>query len=1325
MMTMHVLSAGDGYAYYTSEVATGDAKRESGRELGDYYTADGNPPGVWMGSGIDLLGVSGTVTEDQMRALFGEGLHPDAERLIAEAQEAGASVEAAIASTKLGRSYYRYGTPSQALKAQIQEGFDAYERTHDRAPSVEDRRKIRTRIGAAAFRDAKGRDAEDAAELAQFISAASRPSQQAVAGFDHVFSPAKSVSVLWALGDDDTRKSIETAHEKSIAATIRYLEREAIATRAGVNGAAQISVERGIVATRFRHYDSRNGDPQLHDHLVVANKVKGADGKWRTIDSKLLHRQAVAASEFYNTRVMDEVTTRLGLAVEFREVTPGKRPVAEIAGIDTTLTEQFSSRSRDIRARVHELEQDYVTAHGRAPSVKARMQLAQQATLDTRLEKSHARSLSELRAGWRAQAEAAVGTPTIDGLLDHARATAREHAEARTPVVFDSEVAAREVVSTVSEHHSVWGAHMIEAEARRWVQHHHSAHGRLPADAVETITKTALAGHSVTVTPPHPHSAFQPLTRDDGRSIYDHKGRTLFTSSTILTAEDILLDAGRDRTSSPVEAAAFERAATAARGPLDAGQHALARAFACDPAVLSVGVGPAGSGKTTALKLMVAAAQKDGVAVVGLAPSAAAARVMEDSMGVRARTIHSLTHAVPDTILTTDPATEPRTLEWLKPGSIIVVDEAGMAGTVNLAKVVRIAQIHGAHVRLLGDDAQLSAVEAGGSFGMLERELGATHLDELHRFQDAEEAAATLILRDPTHTSDPFRWYLDNDRVVTGTADQLTGKVFQAWQTDTDAGKRSLMMAPTNEQVATLNAQAQAYRMSRGQVRGNTGVDLRDGLTAHAGDTIVTRSNNSDLKLSQGREIVKNGDLWTVTKAHKDGSLTVRHDTHGGRITLPAEYTSRSVELGYACTGHRAQGLTVDTSHGILDESTTRSSAYVLGSRGIEANHFYVISDIAQPVAEVLDRISANTDDPAAAHDVIRAEQARVDDLVTLIDQYADVSDRADALRYKAVTEHVVGAPQAAALQREDSWGAVEAAMRRAERAQMDPADLLVQSWQERPVDGAENLPAMLSVRMDRNIDTYQGALPYTPAPVDPVIPTWIAERRSLDSAHTDPAWKEHLQERYDYLATRLHERGTAIAAEPPGWAADLGQVPSSGPKRQAWVQLAAEVSTLRDRYGVDPADPLAVPVTLREHPVGADLAARVTAAHKSSALTTRPEASQVRRDVEHTLALMKARSHRDQITPPERNTTTMPTPTTTVSTAETEANDAALRTKQAADLQLAREEELRLAQRLTEAEREQVRSAGVDPDARTHTAAETARARHDDTTDAHLGRER
>src|SRR5690606_14524821 len=102
MMTVHVLHAGDGYSYLTRQVATHDVSREQGKARSDYYMQHGNPPGQWVGRGLDALGVAGTVREDQMRALFGEGLHAEADRLTAAAIAAGKTEEQAVAEVRLG-----------------------------------------------------------------------------------------------------------------------------------------------------------------------------------------------------------------------------------------------------------------------------------------------------------------------------------------------------------------------------------------------------------------------------------------------------------------------------------------------------------------------------------------------------------------------------------------------------------------------------------------------------------------------------------------------------------------------------------------------------------------------------------------------------------------------------------------------------------------------------------------------------------------------------------------------------------------------------------------------------------------------------------------------------------------------------------------------------------------------------------------------------------------------------------------------------------------------------------------------------------------------
>ncbi|MGW7291774.1 MobF family relaxase [Streptomyces xiamenensis] len=111
--------------------------------------------------------------------------------------------------------------------------------------------------------------------------------------------------------------------EQAIAVTLAWIEENALATRTGINGIAQEDVRGGHIAARYRHYDSRCGDPLLHDHVIVAHEVRGLDGKWRTIDGKLLYAMGVAAGEPYNQRVAEELCRRLGVRAEEREVTPG------------------------------------------------------------------------------------------------------------------------------------------------------------------------------------------------------------------------------------------------------------------------------------------------------------------------------------------------------------------------------------------------------------------------------------------------------------------------------------------------------------------------------------------------------------------------------------------------------------------------------------------------------------------------------------------------------------------------------------------------------------------------------------------------------------------------------------------------------------------------------------------------------------------------------------------------------------------------------------------------------------------------------------------
>ncbi|WP_297371721.1 AAA family ATPase [Cryobacterium sp.] len=232
----------------------------------------------------------------------------------------------------------------------------------------------------------------------------------------------------------------------------------------------------------------------------------------------------------------------------------------------------------------------------------------------------------------------------------------------------------------------------------------------------------------------------------------------LFTSAGLLAAEDTLLDAARTRTIAPVAVAEFDWTAAAHSGPLDAGQRALAREFTTSGTLLVVGTGPAGAGKTTALALAARATEHAGGRLIELAPSATAATVFRDAVGVPAATIHSFVGAYDTHGDATPDSRQPDELK-LRPGDIVVVDEAGMAGmagTVNLAKVTRIAERHGAHVRLIGDDRQLAAVESGGALRLLEREVGSVQLEQIHRFASQNTAChGGVAVTGPPHERTP------------------------------------------------------------------------------------------------------------------------------------------------------------------------------------------------------------------------------------------------------------------------------------------------------------------------------------------------------------------------------------------------------------------------------------------------------------------------------------------------------------------------------------------------------------------------------------------
>ena len=415
-MSIHKLTAGSGYDYLTRQVAALDATHKGHVGLASYYTARGEAPGSWTGAGlagIDGLTAGDPVTAEQMKALFGLGLHPLAAQRLAQLQGPDLTDADYQAVTRLGAPFKVFDNDISPFRVEVARRIAAVNQVDglpgDWPVPAAIRAQIRTEVATEYFRAEHGRDPDGPRELAGIIAKLSRPRTDAVAGYDLTFSPVKSVSTLWAVADPTIAAAIERAHQKAVADALRFVESHALFTRTGANGVRQVNVQ-GLVAAAFTHRDSRAGDPDLHTHVAVANKVQTLDGRWLSIDGRVLFKANVAASETYNTAL--ETHLRDSLGVRFAErpnPDPRKRPVREIVGVDPALNQRWSSRRVSIDARRGELAAEFQHRHGRPPTPVEMLRLAQQATLETRDAKHEPRSLAEQRHTWHQQAVEVLG----------------------------------------------------------------------------------------------------------------------------------------------------------------------------------------------------------------------------------------------------------------------------------------------------------------------------------------------------------------------------------------------------------------------------------------------------------------------------------------------------------------------------------------------------------------------------------------------------------------------------------------------------------------------------------------------------------------------------------------------------------------------------------------------------------------------------------------------------------------------------------------------------------------------------------------------------
>jgi conjugative relaxase-like TrwC/TraI family protein len=769
-----------------------------------------------------------------------------------------------------------------------------------------------------------------------------------VRGFDATFSAPKSVSVLFALGDEKMRDEVVEAHDRAIEAVLGWVEDHAH-TRMRRRGHVMCVDAEGIVVGVFRQHTSRRLDPQLHTHAVIANRVRAPDGRWLALDARTIKIDQRTLSALYHANLRSELTRHLGVGWHQPE-----HGIAEIAGVAVDVLAEFSQRTHDVEGRLDQKLERFRSTIGRDPSDQERWGLEREAVVDSRPVKPHGPTPADLRQEWRKRTVALGHDPDLVVQRPIGRQGGLDLIDDRV-----AETLATTALTSLGERQSSWRPTEVVRELAAAVPTTTAVPAVQLTDALDTLGSEVASRRCVDISRPIPTGA---TLRRDGRPVTESAVDRALTTRSILNEEEKLIVWAERRRDEVVDKRRVRPISFVDH--LTPGQTAAVAAVA-DGRGLELIVGPAGAGKTTTLAAAVLNLATRGRLAFGVAPTAAAAEVLATETAMPADTL--------DKLLTehSHPNRPPEPAYDLPAGATVIVDEAGTAATPKLAELARLADQHHWRVVLVGDPRQFSAVGRGGLFAHLFDSLGAVELDRIHRFRQPWERQASLGLRrgDPAALAE----YGRRGRLHDGALDEMETEIIAAWHRARTRGDLVALMANSTEAVGRLNRLAQDTRLTMGELDAAARQLKVGDHSILVGDEVVTRRNDRALRTDQG-VMVKNRDHWTVAEIHSDRSVTVTGRT--GTIRLPAAYSGEHLQLGYAQTSQATQGRTVDTALVLIDAPTDSRGVYTPMTRGRDANHAYVMVEENQTAHDVLTQAIGRDwiDQPAVAR---RAELDR------------------------------------------------------------------------------------------------------------------------------------------------------------------------------------------------------------------------------------------------------------------------------------------------------------------------------------------------------------
>jgi conjugative relaxase-like TrwC/TraI family protein len=725
-------------------------------------------------------------------------------------------------------------------------------------------------------------------------------------GIDLTFSAPKSVSVVWALGDEGQRREIEAAHAAAVRDAMAHLTETVPTVRRRYDGQVVEEHAVDLVAAEYRHTTARGvmegdaPDPQLHSHVVITSAIR-EDGRLVAVASRPVFRSAREVGAYYRSALAHQLQAR-GYRVERGTGKQGR--YFEIEGVPRSMLDAFSARSREVARAAERFRAKY----GRAPERGELRAL--------KLENRTAKVLhtkADLQLVWNETA----------ARFEYAAGEHDRHAQPGLGLE-DQRPLGERVEERLTER-----AAMFEPGEFRAVLLEQSVGDLSPADAL-AFSKTMIAERRI-------------LLLEGG----------LMTTPTVRAREeaierrftDLTADAGRE-VGEGARAIAGDEVAERIGGRLSSEQaHALEVITGSERGAIIVG--PAGTGKGVVIDAAARAEQYTGHQTFGIAVSGSTAqRLGYDSPALADRT------------LTLDALVSRVERGQLHVGkdTTIYFDEAGMADTDRLDCLTGLVERTQSKLVAIGDPAQLPSIGAGGMFERLIKLAPSAELSNIRRTLDPAEQRAWADLRAGRSDRAMAHYHSRGQLCFADTRDEAVEHAARAWAKLTerhDPSEIALISDASNIEIHRLNARAQHFRAERGEL-GDIEVPV-PGIhySVRQGDRVVLIDQHHE----PGVERIENGSRGQVLDITPTGNVLIEFDITGRKRTLTGDDLAR-LRLGYAQHIHRAQGATVTRTLVVTGGwQTSKEPAYVEASRARNGTNWFVSREDLGTEGQDTDRI--------------------------------------------------------------------------------------------------------------------------------------------------------------------------------------------------------------------------------------------------------------------------------------------------------------------------------------------------------------------------------